>query len=122
MRIPTWENSASHAHQTPDHEKLVELDQTKKAKMKEYADACGKARPSTVQEGDWMLVRQEQKKKTDSRHCEQPLQVTVLKGTTVTAVSDNKQDRAPTSRNPEVILFHLGPLRDRAGEECKNCD
>ncbi|KAJ1166386.1 hypothetical protein NDU88_006790 [Pleurodeles waltl] len=66
MRIPTWHNSPDCAQQASEHEELMKLDQTKKAKMKEYAAAHRKAKPSTICEGDWVLRRQEQKKKTES--------------------------------------------------------
>lgn len=76
---------------TSDHETLVDLDRVKKAKMKEYADNCQHAKVSDIQEGDWVLVRQEQRAKTDSRYCHHPLQVTRRKGTMIRAASKTKR-------------------------------
>ncbi|KAJ1139698.1 hypothetical protein NDU88_006065 [Pleurodeles waltl] len=73
------------------HGELAKGDRTKKAKMKEYADRRQRAQLSTVQEGDWVLIRQEQKRKLDSLYHEHPLQVTNRKGTMVMAVSDDKR-------------------------------
>ncbi|KAJ1085421.1 hypothetical protein NDU88_005553 [Pleurodeles waltl] len=86
-RIPIWEKSARCLWQAPDHKELAELGRTKKAKMKEYEDSRRREKPSTVQEGGWVLVRQEQKRKSDSPYHEYPLQVANLKSTLVTAAS-----------------------------------
>ncbi|KAJ1155810.1 hypothetical protein NDU88_008535 [Pleurodeles waltl] len=67
-RIPTWENTASHVQQATDPDELAEMDRTKKPKLKEYADRRWRAQQSTVRKGDWVLVRQEQKRKSDSRN------------------------------------------------------
>ncbi|KAJ1162521.1 hypothetical protein NDU88_002989 [Pleurodeles waltl] len=90
-RIPIWESSAHHVQQASDHDELAEIDRTKKAKIKKYANMRQRAQPSTVQEGDWVLFRQEQKRKSDSQYHEHPLQVTSRKGTIVTAVSEDKR-------------------------------
>ncbi|KAJ1143777.1 hypothetical protein NDU88_010081 [Pleurodeles waltl] len=65
------------------------MDRTKKAKMKEYGDRHWRAQPSTAHEGDWILVRQEKMRKSDSQYNEYPLKVN-QKGTMVTAVSDDE--------------------------------
>ncbi|KAJ1131525.1 hypothetical protein NDU88_009861 [Pleurodeles waltl] len=87
-RIPTWENSAQHVQQATDLAELVEMDRTKKAKMKEYADRCQRAQLLTDHKGDWVFVRQEQKRKSASRY---PLQIPKWKGRMATVVSDDKR-------------------------------
>lgn len=89
-RIPAWEGMASGIHQDSDHEELVARDRLKKEKMKEYADSRRKAAQSSIQEGDWVLVRQEQQRKADCRYHPCPLLVTKQKGTITTAVSEDE--------------------------------
>ncbi|KAJ1203426.1 hypothetical protein NDU88_007212 [Pleurodeles waltl] len=90
-RIPTWENLTRRVRTAADHDKLAEMDRTKKAQMKEYTDKRRRAQPSIIREGDWILIRREQRRKSDSRYHKHPLQVIGQKGTMVTAASEDKR-------------------------------
>ncbi|KAJ1148415.1 hypothetical protein NDU88_001251 [Pleurodeles waltl] len=91
-RIPTWENSTCRVRTATDHDKLAEMDRPKKAQMKEYADKRQRAQPSTIRVGDWVLVRREQRRKSDILYQKHPLQVISRKGTMVTAASEYKRE------------------------------
>ncbi|KAJ1177842.1 hypothetical protein NDU88_003094 [Pleurodeles waltl] len=59
--------------------------------MKEYADRHQRAQLSTIREGVWVLVRREQKRKSDSQYHKNPLHVVNQKGTIVLAASEVKR-------------------------------
>ncbi|KAJ1123397.1 hypothetical protein NDU88_001867 [Pleurodeles waltl] len=118
-RIPIWKKSACFVWQAPDYEELAELDRTK-AKMKEYADSVRRANRSTVQEGDWVLVRQEQKRKSDSQYHEHPLKVTKQKGAMITAASDDNRITLNITQFRKCNPLPKGSVSGVKGDVTKN--
>lgn len=81
-------------HSDPE---IRERDWTAKAKMKKHADNKRYIRPSTVKEGDTVIVkRDDSKKKSDTPYDPRPHIVVEKKGSMVTAQDD---DGVPVTRN-----------------------
>ena len=81
-------------HSDPE---IRERDRTAKAKMKKHADNKRYIRPSTVKEGDTVIVkRDDSKKKSDTPYDPRPHIVVEKKGSMVTAQDD---DGVPVTRN-----------------------
>ncbi|KAJ1173154.1 hypothetical protein NDU88_004995 [Pleurodeles waltl] len=91
-----------------DNDELAEVDRTNKAQMKEYADKRQRAQPSTIHEGDRVLVRLEQRRKSDSWYHKHPPQVISQKATMVTAASEDKR----VIRNIAHFKKYNAPLKE----------
>ena len=67
------------------HGDIVKKDAARKEAMKTYADKKAYVKPSTLQIGDWVMYRQQQRRKSDTPYCGTPHQITAIQGNRVTA-------------------------------------
>ena len=72
-----------------DDKEIRERDAKKKSQAKQYADRKRYAKPSSIQVGDAVLVRNENKGKLEPKYDPRPYTVIEKKGTMVTASRDN---------------------------------
>ena len=76
----------------PDNE-MRDRDKAAKAKMKAYADNKSYVKPSTLKEGDIVLVRRDRsKRKSDTPYREDPYKVIQKKGTMITAQTEEGKE------------------------------
>lgn len=75
---------------TTGHESIAAKDKEAKKKMKKYADSRRHATTSQLQEGDHVIVRQRQNRKSDSTFSHEPLTITKVKGAMIRAESGHK--------------------------------
>ena len=73
-------------HSNPDlHSQILRRDNLSKEKMRTYADARRHTKPSTLQNGDMVLVKQKRQNKLTPPFCPAPYEITSRKGSMVTA-------------------------------------
>ena len=88
MKVKLPELNTEQSSQSPlPRDKVQRRDYHQNEKMKRYADNKAYVKPSTLKEGDNVLVRSRFRRKTDPVYDERPYRVTARKGSMVTARS-----------------------------------
>ena len=70
------------------HEEVTAKHEARKASMKKYADQKAYVAEHSIHVGDWVMYRQQQKKKSDTPYCGIPHRITKMQGNRVTAARD----------------------------------
>ena len=73
-----------------DHGKMKQNDAEAKSKMKWYADKKSYVKPSNIQVGDRVLCRQDRRNKMTTPYFNQPMTVTQIRGSRVTAMNKGR--------------------------------
>ena len=88
-------------------------DEEAKAKMKFYADKMRKAKPSEIQVGDTVLLKQKKQTKLSSKFDPVPFHVTRIKGTMIAVTRNGRY----VTRNASFLKKVNGSCRQNNGEE-----
>ena len=80
-----------------NHEKAINNDSKRKEKMKQYGDKRNHAKNINLQIGDYVLVRQQKKNKLSTPFGKTPYRVTEIKGTMITATSEDSGNFTKTN-------------------------
>jgi len=116
----------------PDREKIATRDKAMKAKQKMYHDAKSYVKPSTLEEGDVVVVKNTFDSRSKLPYHPEPLEITRKKGSMITARNDDRQvtrnsshfkrlsdgevsqpveDITPDIEPPEPLIYQRSPLK-----------
>jgi len=85
-KIPAFDNNNDLLYDT----EVRKADEKAKMKYKKQYDSIHNTKEPVIQEGDTVIVRQEQRSKNMSAYSPQPYKVVKVQGTTITATSHGK--------------------------------
>ena len=92
---------------------IRERDDDAKVKMKFYADKRRKAKPSEIQVGDIVMLKQKKQTKLSSKFDPVPFRITRIKGTMITVTRNGRY----VTRNVSFMKKVNGPSIQKRGEE-----